>query len=144
MYKETWALFNGPEGVQSQVMRNVLIESHILHLRNLIHFFMRSQSHYTDDILVSNVLVNADGYYLGDENELTKMLNKSAQHLTTYRAEMLDKTVLLNMIKDIYPVICERIDRFEKDINNPDRLQETYRNDYEEYIKERKVLRIVI
>ena len=134
MYRYSWNLLHSPCGQHGQVMHNPLYESHVLHLRNMIDFFNMPHRVFDDDIYISKVLVNCDGYSVPVEDRFRKMINKSAQHLTTYRAEALDKDYLSQEINKIYPIICERIERFEKDIQNPDNLQEKSREDYEKML----------
>ena len=131
MYKMTWDLLQQFTG--RDAMHNAVYESHVLHLRNLLDFFNGISNIHNDDIIISKVLTEHSRYSLEIDDGLRKMINKSVQHLTTYRADELDKEILSNEIIEIYPQICKRIEWFESDIDNPDKLIEEYKIDYEMY-----------
>ena len=133
MYKMTWTLMQ--QFSEHDAMHNAVYESHVLHLRNLIHFF-NCASIKPDDIIISRVLIEHSGYSLKTEPIFRDMINKSVQHLTTYRADELDKEALSNEINKMYPKICTRIELFESDIRVSGKLKDEYVRDYKRYMKE--------
>ncbi len=134
MYKMTWILMQQFTG--RDAMHNAVYESHVLHLRNLIDFFNGISNIPNDDIIISKVLTEHSRYSLEIDDGLRKMINKSVQHLTEYRADKLDKEALSNEINKMYPKICTRIELFESDIRVPGKLKDEYVRDYERYMKE--------
>lgn len=136
MYVRTWNLLHTPEGLPGTQFHNPLYESHLLHLRNLIDFFNTQNSMHEDDIILSKVLTNTDNYSIEISTDFREAINKTVQHLSTYRADFLDKRELSANVTNIYPIVYDRICRFKSDIKNPSNLKEKYRKDYKEYIEQ--------
>ena len=133
-YIVTWKLLHSPQGYPGQIVHNPLYESHVLHLRNLIDFFNCDDKGHVDDIFVNKVLIDSSNYYIETSTDLRKAINKTVQHLSTYRAKQLDKHELSNAINDLYPIVLEKINKFYNDIQNHNNLCTTYKDDYEKYL----------
>lgn len=111
-----------------QIMYNIVWESHLVHLRNLIKFFTEAE----DCIRYSYVLDGADFSKINDEDlkKAKRIANKTVNHLTKERFEKVEEytgnaqarvnkaePLIVSAIQDFLDVLPQKIkDVYRKDI----------------------------
>ena len=111
-------------------VRNMAVESHSLHLRNLIEFFGKRNSNY---ITSAAVLLNTDGLSLDTKVELANGMDAFAipsqitNHLSFYRCSVDAYTKTNTIIKGMFPRVAINIIEFVKLISISENVVPKYR-----------------
>lgn len=107
---------------------NVLLESHAVHLRNLIEFFSNKGE---DTIKAKTVLVNIPQLGIHNPDEKMKIISRAISHLTEYRVDssmdMNKITMEMNKVRiESYPDICNRIGKYLEILADDSAIKEQY------------------
>ena len=120
----------------NQFFINVTIESHQIHLRNLLEFF-RKDGQRKNDLRVKDVVNNYNDLIIQkNENDFNyKQISRSVEHLTKDRPTI-DKKVTNKYIIDYFPEMKRRIKAVVDNLENT--IQDEYKDELERnlnYIK---------
>ncbi len=117
--------------LDNQFWINVLLESHVTHLRNLIHFFSGK-----DSINATTVLKENPRLGISDADKKCKIIDLANSHITTERAETASGSNNLtkrmdNLIKTMYPEMCFRIAQYLQILSYESKIKDKYIADFE-------------
>lgn len=90
-----------------QFQFNMTIESHEVHLRNLMEFF-RKESSRENDLIVTHILNDSDDLVIEKDFEKYKHISRSVEHLTKDRT-IIDKQQTNKYIDEYYSEFVKRI-----------------------------------
>ena len=124
---------------------NLLLESQMLHLRNISEFFASSNkaSKKRKDLYVSDYLINSHGFFIDDKlfKNIKRYTSSSACHLSRDRKRLDQKEKTCEMEQKALPVIMSLIEKFINvtvDQIKPDYKElweDSFIQDYLQYIK---------
>lgn len=120
MYIETFFrwIFCGEQG---QIEKNLVVDSHQLHLRNIMDFFSNVEKQ--DDIVLSTILNDTSSFEFDSSKYLSQKKNicKGVTHLTRARCTIDKKEtdrIVKQMAKVILPLIKQTICELENESNS--------------------------
>ena len=114
-----------------QFWKNVLIESHAIHLRNLIEFFSCEKG----TISANTILKEVPKLGIPETNKKVWAINKAVSHLTIERVDASTgkdnlSLKMSNLIGEMFPIVSNRIKDFLKLLANNGAIEEKYMADF--------------
>ena len=111
MYIHTYDLLFNKHEYQDQFSKNLLVESHMLHLRILRYFF---DYKYKKGFLARDFVNDAKGLLFGQDDlkDVLKYINNCGCHLSTERLKSDYKEKTSMVMYEAFPVIMNRIYTF--------------------------------
>lgn len=100
------------------IVWNTVVESQLIHLRNLIEFFScntanKRNKKINDNITCASIIKNVSAeWYLNDSEHAKRMINKAISHLSRSRTEHDCHSDEDAMIHAMITVLSEKIERF--------------------------------
>lgn len=106
-----------------QLEISVILESHMIHLRNLLHFFKYAGKHWEGDILYDDKEFKGKNNFIPERIEnadkVNDIINKTISHLTEKRIEDTAKTEQLKAINETFPKMKVTIERYRNFLDVP-------------------------